>query len=78
MVGVAQLVEHRLVAPNVAGSNPVTHPMLKSPVSNLYGAFFIHSCHGFHKSFHLLSTNYSYFFSKGSCTFLVAKIIGLG
>jgi hypothetical protein len=28
MVGVAQLVEHRLVAPNVAGSIPVTHPII--------------------------------------------------
>jgi hypothetical protein len=27
-VGVAQLVERRTVAPNVAGSNPVSHPIL--------------------------------------------------
>ena len=27
MVGVAQLVEHRVVVPGVAGSSPVTHPM---------------------------------------------------
>ncbi len=26
MVGVAQLVEHRIVAPEVAGSIPVAHP----------------------------------------------------
>ena len=26
VVGVAQLVERRSVAPNVAGSNPVSHP----------------------------------------------------
>src|SRR5947208_10366219 len=26
MVGVAQLVEHRVVVPGVAGSSPVTHP----------------------------------------------------
>ncbi len=26
MVGVAQLVEHRVVVPGVAGSNPVAHP----------------------------------------------------
>jgi hypothetical protein len=26
LVGVAQLVERRTVAPNVAGSNPVSHP----------------------------------------------------
>ncbi len=30
MVGVAQLVERRTVAPNVAGSNPVSHPTLKT------------------------------------------------
>jgi hypothetical protein len=28
VVGVAQLVERRSVAPNVAGSNPVSHPNL--------------------------------------------------
>ena len=28
MVGVAQLVEHWVVASVVAGSNPVTHPIL--------------------------------------------------
>jgi hypothetical protein len=27
-VGVAQLVERRSVAPNVAGSNPVSHPKI--------------------------------------------------
>ena len=27
MVGVAQLVEHRVVVPVVAGSSPVAHPM---------------------------------------------------
>ena len=27
MVGVAQLVEHWVVAPDVAGSSPVTHPI---------------------------------------------------
>jgi hypothetical protein len=27
MVGVAQLVEHRVVAPAVVGSNPITHPI---------------------------------------------------
>ena len=26
-VGVAQLVEHRTVAPNVVGSNPIAHPI---------------------------------------------------
>ena len=28
MVGVAQLVEHRVVAPVVVGSSPITHPIL--------------------------------------------------
>ena len=28
MVGVAQLVEHLVVVQEVAGSNPVTHPIL--------------------------------------------------
>ena len=27
MVGVVQLVEHRIVVPSVAGSSPVTHPI---------------------------------------------------
>ncbi len=27
VVGVAQSVEHRIVAPDVAGSSPVTHPI---------------------------------------------------
>jgi hypothetical protein len=27
MVGVAQLVEHRVVASAVVGSNPITHPI---------------------------------------------------
>ena len=26
VVGVAQLAEHRTVAPNVVGSNPISHP----------------------------------------------------
>ncbi len=29
MVGVAQLVEHRVVASAVVGSNPITHPISK-------------------------------------------------
>ena len=33
MVGVAQLVERRLVVADVAGSNPVTHPYVRGPVS---------------------------------------------
>ena len=32
MVGVAQLVEHRVVVPGVAGSSPVTHPRSSSAV----------------------------------------------
>lgn len=31
MVGVAQLVEHRIVAPGVVGSIPITHPTPKFP-----------------------------------------------
>ena len=31
MVGVAQLVERRTVAPNVVGSNPISHPTFKFP-----------------------------------------------
>ena len=34
MVGVAQLVEHRIVAPEVAGSNPVAHPTFLPPYGN--------------------------------------------
>lgn len=30
VVGVAQLVEHRTVAPNVVGSNPIAHPTRSS------------------------------------------------
>jgi hypothetical protein len=32
VVGVAQLVERRSVAPNVAGSSPVSHPNLLEPL----------------------------------------------
>ena len=31
MVGVAQLVEHRVVAPVVEGSSPFTHPIFLRP-----------------------------------------------
>ena len=31
MVGVAQLVEHRVVASVVVGSNPITHPIFLRP-----------------------------------------------
>ena len=30
MVGVAQLVEHRIVAPAVVGSNPIVHPIFRN------------------------------------------------
>ena len=33
MVGVAQLVEHWVVAPAVVGSNPITHPIYKEQAS---------------------------------------------
>lgn len=32
MVVVAQLAEHRIVVPRVAGSNPVYHPILFKPM----------------------------------------------
>jgi hypothetical protein len=36
MVRIAQLVEHRIVDPGVAGSIPVSHPILKfAPVAQL-------------------------------------------
>ena len=31
VVGVAQLAEHRVVAPVVVGSNPITHPIFLRP-----------------------------------------------
>lgn len=31
MVGVAQLAERRTVAPNVVGSNPISHPNFHFP-----------------------------------------------
>ena len=34
MVGVAQLVERQTVALDVAGSNPVTHPMFSIAIDN--------------------------------------------
>ena len=45
MVGVAQLVEHLNVAQEVAGSSPVTHPMIpylqiEKPSSNRTGFFY--------------------------------------
>lgn len=35
MVGVAQLAEHRVVAPVVEGSSPFTHPIFLAPVAQL-------------------------------------------
>ena len=32
MVGVAQLVEHEIVALGVVGSSPITHPFNKNPL----------------------------------------------
>jgi hypothetical protein len=39
-VGVAQLAEHRVVAPAAAGSNPVTHP-IKSIMTGGFAPFFL-------------------------------------
>ena len=35
MVGVAQLVEHRIVAPVVVGSIPIAHPIHNGPLAQL-------------------------------------------
>jgi hypothetical protein len=51
MVSVAQLAEHWVVAPAVAGSNPVTHPIKDSmlvpfyqyPLQDLHNSFIRHS-----------------------------------
>jgi hypothetical protein len=40
MVGVAQLVEHWVVAPVVAGSSPVTHPSEIYANKGMYAPFF--------------------------------------
>jgi hypothetical protein len=39
MVGVAQLVEHWLVVPVVAGSSPVVHPMVIKPAIRMWLGF---------------------------------------
>src|SRR3954464_2992000 len=39
MVGVAQLVERRVVVADVAGSSPVTHPIHKTPDATASGVF---------------------------------------
>lgn len=36
LVGVAQLVERRTVAPNVVGSNPIAHPNSLSRIQPLF------------------------------------------
>jgi hypothetical protein len=46
MVGVAQLVEHWVVAPAVVGSNPITHPIQKNRPQELgEKRLFPRSCH---------------------------------
>ena len=40
MVGVAQLVEHLVVAQGAVGSSPITHPIRKYPLQPLF-------CNGF-------------------------------
>ena len=35
MVGVAQLVEHQVVALGVEGSSPFTHPIFHAPVAQM-------------------------------------------
>lgn len=39
MVGVAQLVEHRIVAPGVVGSIPIVHPIFQKTPGHLGLAF---------------------------------------
>ena len=43
VVGVAQLVEHRIVAPEVVGSIPIVHPIFD--LLMLCDCFFIPICH---------------------------------
>ena len=46
MVGVAQLVEHWVVAPVVAGSSPVTHPIFSTirQIEIDYGSICLYFC----------------------------------
>ena len=44
-MGVAQLVERRSVAPNVAGSNPVSHPNLPNANKNSIFLAVLHPCY---------------------------------
>ena len=39
MVGVAQLVEHRIVAPGVVGSIPIVHPIFEKAPGTVPGVF---------------------------------------
>lgn len=39
MVGVAQLVEHRIVAPGVVGSIPIVHPIFEKAPGPVPGVF---------------------------------------
>ena len=41
MVGVAQLVEPRVVIPVVVGSNPIVHPNLMESMNNVASRFFV-------------------------------------
>ncbi len=43
MVGVAQLVEHRIVAPGVVGSIPIVHPIFRDARSCLAFSFVPHA-----------------------------------
>ena len=43
MVGVAQLVEHRIVAPGVVGSIPIVHPISKMPGQTAWHLRFQHA-----------------------------------
>ena len=40
MVGVAQLVEHRIVTPGVVGSIPIVHPIFQNPRHIVWGFCF--------------------------------------
>jgi hypothetical protein len=48
MVGVAQLVEHRVVAPVVVGSSPITHPTPKKSRDLKVAAFLFSGRHSNH------------------------------
>ena len=58
MVGVAQLVEHWVVAPVVAGSNPVTHPITAITKEGVLDALFFFALV---RNIILCTTSVSYF-----------------